>query len=148
MKKNDDNELRRWAEIGMKVCLPGMEYLYERIGKELDEFKTLLNLMQELKGKQAPVKSLRHSVGAKSGWSKMTAEERKIEMRRRMEISRRNKAAKLGPRDKTHPDHAQWAAKISRIRKRAWSKLTPSQKKARLTKMAEGKKKEPEVVAA
>jgi hypothetical protein len=77
-----------------------------------------------------------------SGWSS-DPEERSREMRRRFKVRdqkrEQNQVKHLSPRDKAHPDHAEWKKKLGRARKREWAAMTPAQRKARLAAMAAGK---------
>jgi hypothetical protein len=154
--------MERFAEIGMKACLPGMQYLFERIGKELAEFQSMLKLMDELGGPrkvgrprnvipaetsivpaiEAPeFVSVRRSIAQKSSWAKMTPEERSAEMSRRRAVGQAKKTAKLHPRHPDHPEHEAWKGKLAQGRKDAWARKSKAQKAAWLAQMNAGKAK-------
>lgn len=71
------------------------------------------------------------------GWANLTAEERKVEAKRRMQVRLANRAAKA--------EEAKQAAKkkaLQAARQRYWNSLTPAQQKAHVAKMQKGRKQQ------
>jgi hypothetical protein len=147
MKKEtvSNSEIHRFAHMGMAAYLPGMQYMIELMQRELDGLRAQVALFQAAEAGGISRNSRRKSgKGQRSGpWANMTAEERSAEMKRRMAVRDKNKAAAAGlnPRDKDHPDHAKWAARMAKIRKAAWNKKTKAEKEAWKTAMAAAKAK-------
>jgi hypothetical protein len=131
--KLDDKELRHYAASGMAAYLPGMVYMIELMQRELDEMRARLGQLQGTEEGPAGTR----------GWAGMTPEERSAEMRKRIAVRLRNKkkAEKLHPRDKAHPDHAKWIAKMRRAQKTRFARMTKAEREDWKAKMAAGKKK-------
>jgi hypothetical protein len=142
--KIDRSEINRFAIQGMTVNLWGMELMLERMQGEVSNLRTLLALHHEFEGEQKPALSEKRAQAGKRGWGGMTAEERSAEMRRRIEVRKQNQAAAAGlhPRDPNHPNHEEWVAKMSKIRKQTWAKKTKAEKEAWKAAMKAGKAKE------
>lgn len=101
--------------------------------------------VQEMLGAPAPKHATRKVVTeAKSGWPD-DPQERSREMKRRMAVAKANKAKH--PREPGHPDHAQWAAKMKKARKRTWDKKSPAERQAVVEAMMAGKRKKKRGVA-
>ena len=155
-----------YAQMGIAALLPGMTHMVELMQGELDRMRAMLAGMQNGNGAKRPSrgtdeyraydreahrrararkKSDPGGLNAKdkpirdSYWASMTAEERSAEMKRRQAIAAGKK--KLHPRDVAHPEHAAWAAKLSKARKKAWARLTPEEQKAKLAHMAAGQRR-------
>jgi hypothetical protein len=56
-------------------------------------------------------------------------------MTRRHAVSAKKKNAKLHPRDKAHPGHAEWLANMTKAQRKRWSSYTPAEKKRRMRKV-------------
>lgn len=81
---------------------------------------------------------------ARSAWTGMSAEERSIEMKRRMAVSQAKRGVKvkipgLHPRDPKHPGHDAWVEKMRASQKRQWAAISPAQRKTRQRKMQKGR---------
>lgn len=135
-------EKTNYAQMGIAALLPGMQYMLERMERELDELRAHLGLMQQEHGQPTNGASSKHAVAARSGWSD-DPEERSREMKRRIHIAK----LKQNPKDKGHPEHAKWVAKMSRIRKRTWANKTPEQRAAWQKALKEGRKRKRQEVA-
>jgi len=78
-----------------------------------------------------------------SGWP-ADPEERRREMARRMAKWHQPKTApqrehKMHPRDRAHPDHAAWAAKMRAAQKKVWNRMTVAERKKRAADIAAGR---------
>jgi hypothetical protein len=146
----------------MASMIPGMQYMLERMQAELDVMRARLTAAQAVEARGVNAPRLGRPPGkrgpggpARSGWSNMTAEERKVEMRRRMALAAQKRngtaraavnelngkpARKLVPRDLAHPDHDKWAKKQSRRMKAKWAGYTPAERQARVQAAAAGAK--------
>jgi hypothetical protein len=149
--------------MGIAAMLPGMQHMLELMQHELDRMREMLAAAQTGELPRAVVKNLgyrveqRRPVGrpprtpeqarfkAKSGWDKLSPEERSAEMMRRIQVAREKREAAriaaLHPRDVGHPDHEKWAANLRKTRKSEWEKKSPAQKKAFVAAMKAGKAK-------
>lgn len=132
----------KYAQMGLAALLPGMQYMIEQMQCLLDEQRALLARLQD--DSQPGEKSLsvnrKRRAGAKNAWSGMTAEERSREMKRRIRM-RAKKAHAASVMSKDHPDHAKWAAKQRRARKKAWAAKSAAEKKRWVQAMQAGKAK-------
>jgi hypothetical protein len=151
----EDRELARYAVYGKAALTPGMQHLANKILQFLEEHRAELAAMQaELDdpAQTTPSDRPKKKSNNKFGWAGMTAEERKVEMRRRMGNRKRNKPAKLEAsvatdrrstdrRSKDHPDHQQLVDNLRKARKKAWKKKSPEQKEAWMAAMRAGKAK-------
>jgi hypothetical protein len=142
-------EINRFALLGMAALTPGMQYMTELMQRAMDEHRTLLSLCQ--------LESDDHSgdrriAEAKGSWAHMSAAERSTEMKRRIAMRARNKAPALNPRDRDHPEHAKWVAKMGKLRKAAWAKKSKAERQAWTAAMAAGRakagRKSPQVITA
>jgi hypothetical protein len=145
MKKNDETTI--YAQMGMAALLPGMKYMLERMQTVVEEMQNLLAHMQD-GGETVAERKLarRHVVAGRNGWAGMTAEERKVEMRRRFKVREEKKAAKAAetvksPASKAHPDHEEWRKKLVKAKKRAWKKKSPEEREKWLSAMRAGRSK-------
>jgi uncharacterized membrane protein len=129
--------------MGIAALLPGMQFMIEKMQKELDEMRTMLGILQD----EPTTTTEKHVAIGKSGWPE-DPQERKLEMQKRMKVRDEKRAAQLGMNSKAHPDHAKFVEKMKRLRKREWAAMSPAKRKARLAKMAAGKKKKPVVKLA
>jgi hypothetical protein len=136
--KNENSEVNRYAQMGMAALLPGMQHMVDLMQRQLDEMRQQLAVLQEEPLPKARGKRI--SAG-KSGWGGMSAAERSAEMQRRIVVRKRNQAAKLNPRHKDHPDHAQWVANLAKAGRARWAKKTKAEKEAWKAAMAAGKVK-------
>lgn len=163
MQNSDDST---YAAMGMAAMIPGMQRMIELMQAELDKMRAQLAAAQggtaKSRAKQPPrgtdeyraydrevhrklraARKATADLNAKGKpigdayWAAMTAEERSAEMRRRQAL--RKSKRKLHPSNLAHPDHAAWAANLSKARKAAWAKMTPAQQKAKLAQMAAGR---------
>lgn len=132
--RDSGDELRVYAMSGMAAFLPGMQYMMELMQRQFDELRGQLALMQ------TGTKEKSHSNG--HGWGDMSAEERSTEMKRRRAVSKHKQAAARHPRDKDHPDHAKWVAKLAKGRKAAWDRKPKAEKEAWKTAMKAAKAKQ------
>jgi hypothetical protein len=132
-------ETTKMAQMGMAALLPGMQFMIERMQAELDEMRRALGILQAGEVPKKVGRPRKVATGA-SGWSD-DPEERSREMKRRYEVRDKKRAAQGNPRDKDHPNHAEWVAKTAKAHKRFWKNMTPAQRKARLAAMAAGQKR-------
>ena len=88
----------KFEEMGIAALLPGMQYVLDKVQEELSRMRDLLAQSQNGSSgvMEVPKKSSNKakSTGSGNWWGKMTAEERSIEMRRRMKVRLRNQAKK------------------------------------------------------
>jgi hypothetical protein len=143
----DSGELRRYAMSGMAAFLPGMQYMVELMQRQLDEFRLQLASMQgmeelrsqsnghaphswagmtaEERSEEMQRRVAKRKKKHRTGWEGMTAEERKAEMKRRKGLAEQTEvaaqAAPSHPRDKDHPGHAMWLARLRKAHRKAWA---------------------------
>ena len=142
-RKTDE---RSWTLMGMQAMLPGMIYMHELMAEQIAQMRAVLG--QEAEdvpritaadlGIEPEIKTetKRGSGDHKSYWEKLTPDERSAEMMRRRAVAEKKKSAKLHPRDKSHPDHAKWVAKMKKVQRKFWKGLTVAQRKERVAKLA------------
>lgn len=129
--------------MGMAAMLPGMQKMLDLMQKQVDEFRDALNGLsaspRRVEGATKlgrPRKNVAAIQGrASSGWPADPAE-RSAEMKRRRAVAEKKKNAKLHPRDKSHPEHAAWVAKMKKVQQKFWKGLTVAQRKERIAKLA------------
>jgi hypothetical protein len=102
MKSDITKDTTELAAMGIAALLPGMVHAHEKLGKEIEHMRGMLNSLQH------PVKRGRPPASAKAdpeprprktrkkaknfGWNGMSPEERKEEMRRRVALGKSRKA--------------------------------------------------------
>jgi hypothetical protein len=146
MKKTTANDdVTKYAHMGMAALLPGMMHMLDMMQRQIDEFRARLNGAQaqprRVEGATKlgrPRKNVEAVEGrASSGWP-ADPEERRAEMRRRQAVAKAKRTAKLHPRDAAHPGHAAWVEKIGKVQRARWKKMTPRERNERLAKMQAG----------
>lgn len=123
-----------YLQMGMAALLPGMQYMIERMQRELDSMRSQLAVLQA--GHHGSVRDAIVEGKRASGWS-ADPEERKRDMARRRAkgLGLKNPKGLGHPRDPKHPGHDAWVAKLRKSQKKAWEAQTEAEKKARIDKM-------------
>lgn len=147
--KTANDEVQRYAQMGMAALLPGMQHMLDLMQRQLDAMRLELSAAQEPQKKlRRPLKAAEAPAPAParnpSGWP-ADPDERKKEMARRMQArdAKRRQRAQAHPKSiaaKDHPQHEKFVKIMRQASKRSWDNLTPKQRKARLAKMAAGRK--------
>lgn len=105
---------------GARGIRPAMQRTLDLAGARLatDERTSLLGplLPRQPNKKRGSTKRIKDGSGIKAFWAKMTPAERSAEMKRRMVKSGRTVKQPNHPRNKDHPKHKQWLAKITEAR--------------------------------
>ena len=143
-----------YQRMGMAALIPGMQFMIDRMQKELDDLRQVLTGLQQEKetDDDEPVGDLekwlykRKSKSSKSYWAGMTPKERSAEMKRRAKVAFDKKQAatapgeevdidSLHPRDSRSPRHKAYVAKVKRGQKRYWDNLSPEARETRISNM-------------
>jgi hypothetical protein len=77
-----------------------------------------------------------HQPKKKTGWPD-TAEERAVEMRRRQKVAAANRAAKLHPRDRNHPRHAEFVESVRKAQRKRWAGMSKAAQKRQIQRATE-----------
>jgi hypothetical protein len=149
--KHDNDRPAQFAQFGILSLIPGMQYMIERMQRELDELRKVITNAQGHEYARGiglagvpreggfdlePIKRkyVKKSDGRGSGWP-ADPEARKVEMKRRMLVhAEKNKGANH-PRDPRHPGHDKWIANLRKAQKKAWNSLTATEKAAKIARM-------------
>lgn len=145
-----DNETSTYAQMGMAALLPGMQHMLTLMQNQLDEMRARLGILQNGGGAARKKREPHAREGRKRlryGWP-ADPEERKREMARRLEVARSNARRKGHPRDPAHPDHAEWVEKMRKVNRRAWKRLSPADRAARIQASVNGRRKKSAAVPA
>lgn len=148
-------------QMGRAAQIPGFQKAIDDLTAGLENLKAemyeIQNLLAERRRQasipviheshrlEGPKKPRKKRSGIKAYWAGMTAEERSAEMQRRMDVHRGGKEgkgkakAKLHPRDKEHPGHEAWVAKLRRNQRKTWKNLSPEARATRVKNMAAGR---------
>src|SRR4030095_7113317 len=139
MKQTD-----RFTIFGLASVMPGLQYAIEILTEARDQIQARIHGAEEAVGsrrfdseppEEVPAVALApatNGAGQKAYWARMTAKQRKAEMKRRGLLRNINKLKKKAnhPRDVGHPKHKQWVKKVSEARRRQVDAMTPEERKA------------------
>lgn len=160
----------RFSEMGIASLIPGMQYMIDEMQERLNSMKQTLVAYQEQReeglrrvaqqvnrefgfdpkrgqfvepkrrGRPPGVKDGRGQWRTKSG-RLMTAEERRVESRRRrakwknpQALAQASRTANH-PRNPDHPDHAAWLKKIQKAQQARWNNMSAAAQKKQIKKM-------------
>lgn len=101
----------RFTEMGIASLLPGMRYLADQMQEQIRYMEQALAAHQETREEVLEPKRRGRPPGSrttKGAWAGMTAQQRRVEMRRRQKLAAERKAAGLGPTRRT-PMGKSWA---------------------------------------
>jgi hypothetical protein len=89
------------------------------------------------RGRPPKIFDTKVSKAAKGYWAKMTPAERSTEMKRRQAKWKAGAMVKRTiqpnhPRNKDHPKHKQWLAKMKKAMRKSWDSLTPTVREERI----------------
>ncbi len=135
-----DEETTSYAKMGMAALMPGMIHLLEMMQAEVERFQAAIQGLEQPAGKKklgrppgSPNKAAKPDDPDvfRSGWP-ADPEERKAEMRRRVE---KRKARATAAGGAVNPQ------------KKAWNRQSEEEKAARVAKMLAGRKKAQENAA-
>lgn len=137
--KNPTDDLNRYAEMGLAALIPGMVRMVELMQQQLDAAKAQLAALQ---GRPAS-KRLGRPPGkaANSGWAGMTPEQRSAEMKRRIAVARGEAEPRRRRKAPPKSEAGSKQQKLSKHQKALWAGLTPAQRKRRLNRLAEGRRR-------
>ena len=140
-----------YQHMGMAALIPGMQFMLDRMQKELDDLRNVLaGLQQKQKETEEPPKDLedylwkRKSKTSKGYWAAMTSEQRSAEMRRRAKVAFTKKQShadgaidvdQLHPRDARSPRHKKWRKNVRSAQRRRWDNMSQQERTAAIDRM-------------
>jgi hypothetical protein len=156
-------QIASYEQMGIAALLPGMQFMVERMQKELDAMKLQLAGLQNgrdqvtplgqfLRAEDSSVRKMMQKRGRpgrsrrSSGWPD-DPEERKVESARRRAVSLAKQKAKqkekeLPAQNKDSPKHEAWVKKLRASQRRYWNNLTATEKKNRIAKLTAARRKQ------
>lgn len=119
MKQTPD--MMKYAAFGVTALVPGMQYMVERMQRELDEFRGLIAQYQAGDTGKNP---RRVAAGKKNNaWTGMTAAERSAEMKRRRAVGQRRNSAVSRWARMTKKQREEWKQKMLAGRKKSTKRV-------------------------